>query len=120
MRRRWRLDLSRLSYGGLKDRHAQTVQYLTVRHGPRRGTGESSMRPPEGVKRGFVVQWIRSADGDLAAAKHLLGGGAEFVRGAVFHAQQAVEKFLKAVGAVNSSPAPTTTRDKRAAKFRMA
>jgi len=30
------------------------------------------------------------------------------------------EKFLKAVGAVNSSPAPTTTRDKRAAKFRMA
>jgi HEPN domain-containing protein len=55
------------------------------------------MRPPEGVKRGFVVQWIRSADGDLAAAKHLLSGGAEFVRGAVFHAQQAVEKYLKAV-----------------------
>jgi HEPN domain-containing protein len=55
------------------------------------------MRPPEGVKRGFVVQRIRSADGDLAAAKHLLSGGAEFVRGAVFHAQQAAEKFLKAV-----------------------
>jgi HEPN domain-containing protein len=54
------------------------------------------MRPPEGVKRGFVVQWIRSADGDLAAAKHLLSGGAEFVRGAAFHAQQAAEKFLKA------------------------
>jgi biotin-(acetyl-CoA carboxylase) ligase len=29
------------------------------------------------------------------------------------------EKFSKAVG-FNSSPAPTTTRDKRAAKFRMA
>ena len=55
------------------------------------------MRPPEGVKRGFVVQWIRSADGDLAAAKHLLSGGAELVHGAVFHAQQAAEKFLKAV-----------------------
>ena len=55
------------------------------------------MRPPEAVKRGFVAQWIRSADGDLAAAKHLLSGGAEFVRGVVFHAQQAVEKFLKAV-----------------------
>jgi HEPN domain-containing protein len=55
------------------------------------------MRSPEGVKRGFVVQWIRSADGDLAAAKFLLSGGAEFARGAVFHAQQAVEKFLKAV-----------------------
>ncbi len=55
------------------------------------------MRPPEGVKREFVVQWIRSADGDLAAAKHLLSGGAELVQGAVFHAQQAAEKFLKAV-----------------------
>jgi HEPN domain-containing protein len=55
------------------------------------------MRPPEGVKRGFVVQWIRSADGDLAAAKHLLSGGTELVPGAVFHAQQAVEKCLKAV-----------------------
>jgi BirA family transcriptional regulator, biotin operon repressor / biotin---[acetyl-CoA-carboxylase] ligase len=30
------------------------------------------------------------------------------------------EKFSKAVGAFNSSPAPTTTRDKRAAKFRTA
>lgn len=55
------------------------------------------MRPPEGVKREFVVQWIRSPDGDLAAAKHLLSGGAELVHGAVFHAQQAAEKFLKAV-----------------------
>jgi len=55
------------------------------------------MTPPEDVKRGFVVQWIRSADGDLAAAKHLLGGEAKLLPGAVFHAQQAVEKFLKAV-----------------------
>lgn len=55
------------------------------------------MRPPEGVKRGFVVQWIRSADNDLAAAKHLLSGGAELIPGAVFHAQQAAEKLLKAV-----------------------
>jgi tRNA pseudouridine13 synthase len=37
VRRRWRLELQRLSYGGLKDRHAQTVQYLTILHGPRRG-----------------------------------------------------------------------------------
>jgi tRNA pseudouridine13 synthase len=36
VRRRWRLDLRRLSYGGLKDRHALTVQYLTIFHGPRR------------------------------------------------------------------------------------
>jgi tRNA pseudouridine13 synthase len=36
VRRRWRLEPRRLSYGGLKDRHALTVQYLTVWHGPQR------------------------------------------------------------------------------------
>lgn len=36
LRRRWQIDLPRLSYGGLKDRHARTIQYLTILHGPRR------------------------------------------------------------------------------------
>src|SRR5438477_6982286 len=36
IRRRWQLDHRRLSYGGLKDRHAQTIQYFTVFHGPQR------------------------------------------------------------------------------------
>src|SRR5947209_20462579 len=36
LRRRWDLDRRRVSYGGLKDRHAHTVQYLTVYRGPRR------------------------------------------------------------------------------------
>lgn len=36
LRRRWKLEPRRLSYGGLKDRHAHTVQYLTVFHGPQR------------------------------------------------------------------------------------
>jgi tRNA pseudouridine13 synthase len=36
IRRRWKIDHRRLSYGGLKDRHAQTVQYLTIHNGPRR------------------------------------------------------------------------------------
>jgi tRNA pseudouridine13 synthase len=36
IRRRWRLDLDRVSYGGLKDRHAQTVQYISILHGPKR------------------------------------------------------------------------------------
>jgi tRNA pseudouridine13 synthase len=34
--RRWHLDRRRLSYGGLKDRHAKTVQYFSVFHGPQR------------------------------------------------------------------------------------
>jgi tRNA pseudouridine13 synthase len=37
VRRRWNIEPRRLSYGGLKDRHARTVQYLTIFHGPRRG-----------------------------------------------------------------------------------
>jgi tRNA pseudouridine13 synthase len=36
IRRRWRLDQRRISYGGLKDRHAHTVQFLTILHGPQR------------------------------------------------------------------------------------
>ncbi len=36
LRRRWQLDRGRVSYGGLKDRHARTTQYLTVFRGPRR------------------------------------------------------------------------------------
>ena len=34
LRRRWKIDLQRLSYGGLKDRHAHTIQYLTIHNGP--------------------------------------------------------------------------------------
>lgn len=37
IRRRWQIHESRLSYGGLKDRHAATAQYFTIRQGPRRG-----------------------------------------------------------------------------------
>lgn len=36
VRRRWHIDWRRLSYGGLKDRHAHTVQFFTLLHGPRR------------------------------------------------------------------------------------
>jgi tRNA pseudouridine13 synthase len=36
VRRRWKIEHRRLSYGGLKDRHALTVQYLTIFHGPQR------------------------------------------------------------------------------------
>src|SRR3954452_13883002 len=34
IRRRWKIDLNRLSSGGLKDRHAHTIQYLTIHNGP--------------------------------------------------------------------------------------
>src|SRR5262249_11888963 len=34
IRRRWKVDFHRLSYGGLKDRHAHTIQYFTIHNGP--------------------------------------------------------------------------------------
>ena len=40
--RRWNLAGRRVSYGGLKDRHAVTVQYLTIFEGPERELRESS------------------------------------------------------------------------------
>ena len=36
IRRRWQLDRRRVSYGGLKDRHAVTSQFITVHRGPKR------------------------------------------------------------------------------------
>ncbi|MFO0908453.1 MAG: tRNA pseudouridine(13) synthase TruD [Isosphaeraceae bacterium] len=40
--RRWNLAGRRVSYGGLKDRHALTTQYLTIVEGPERFLQESS------------------------------------------------------------------------------
>ena len=48
IRRRWKLQLRRLSYGGLKDRHAHTIQYLTILRGPQRRL----------TQQGFSVQYL--------------------------------------------------------------
>ena len=40
--RRWNLASHRISYGGLKDRHAETIQYLTIQDGPARPLRETS------------------------------------------------------------------------------
>ena len=41
--RRWKLPRQRVSYGGLKDRHALTTQYVTIKHGPPRTLREKSL-----------------------------------------------------------------------------
>jgi tRNA pseudouridine13 synthase len=48
VRRRWKLEPRRLSYGGLKDRHAHTIQYLTILRGPQRRM----------TQQGFAVQYL--------------------------------------------------------------
>lgn len=44
IRRRWKLSPRRLSYGGLKDRHARTTQYLSIHHGPNRNLSQDGIR----------------------------------------------------------------------------
>lgn len=36
VRQRWNIPFSRIAFGGLKDRHAATSQYITIFHGPKR------------------------------------------------------------------------------------
>src|SRR2546421_767614 len=44
VRRRWQIDWQRISYGGLKDRHALTRQYFTILHGQRHVLTHHSVR----------------------------------------------------------------------------
>jgi HEPN domain-containing protein len=54
------------------------------------------MKPPEQTRRELVEQWRRKASQDLETAEHLLGT-TRFHEAIAFHAQQAVEKYLKAL-----------------------
>lgn len=40
--RNWNLPRNRISYGGLKDRHASTTQYVSIAHGPKQGMSDRS------------------------------------------------------------------------------
>ena len=39
---KWKVHRKRISYGGLKDRHAVTVQHLTIHNGPRKALRQNS------------------------------------------------------------------------------
>ncbi len=66
-------------------------------------------RTREQVIWDFVQDWLRKAEGDLRASQHLLGLEQEDYFTVAFHAQQAAEKFLKAV----RSPSNTVPEDSR-------
>ncbi len=44
IQQRWKLNRYRMSWGGLKDRHAITKQYFTVAGGPKRGMEQTNFR----------------------------------------------------------------------------
>jgi HEPN domain-containing protein len=55
------------------------------------------MKPPEQVKLVLAAQWLAKADQDIKAAAALLGAESPLPYPACFHAQQAAEKYLKAL-----------------------
>ena len=55
------------------------------------------MRPPEQVKMAILRQWLAKADQDIRACETLLSADPPFLYPACFHAQQAAEKYLKAL-----------------------
>jgi tRNA pseudouridine13 synthase len=59
--RRWNLAGRRVSYGGLKDRHAVTVQYLTIVEGPRQAitTPHFELEPLGRLAHAFGPQHFR-------------------------------------------------------------
>src|SRR5438552_9510974 len=44
VRRRWKIDRQRVSFGGRNDRHAHTVQYFTIFHGPEQQLKQTGLR----------------------------------------------------------------------------
>ncbi|MBX9624814.1 MAG: tRNA pseudouridine(13) synthase TruD [Gemmataceae bacterium] len=85
VRRRWQLDFRRLSYGGLKDRHAVSSQHFTVYRGPERGLEQDGIRVTYLGRRAgpFTAADIRAnrfrivlrsmSGADIAAAERALG-----------------------------------------------
>lgn len=55
------------------------------------------MKPPDDLIHRVVTEWLRKANDDLNLADYLLTTGTAFPNAITFHAQQAAEKFLKAL-----------------------
>ncbi len=54
------------------------------------------MRTPDQVRWDFVQEWLRKAESDIEAARILVAEDLDDYEVAAFHAQQAVEKLIKA------------------------
>lgn len=76
--RRLKLPRARVSYGGLKDRHAVTVQHLTIQRGPPRGLEQSNITleylgrcerafTPADIRANAFEIVLRSLDSDALA-----------------------------------------------------
>ena len=55
------------------------------------------MTPPEKVREKLVQEWLRKAGEDFDVAEYLVSRKTPYLSTVGFHAQQAAEKFLKAL-----------------------
>lgn len=94
VRRRWDIDWRRVGYGGLKDRHADTSQFLTVYRGPQRDLTHERIRVTYlgRVTEPFASRHI-TANRFTIVLRHLTADGA-------YAAQQAARE-VEATGLVN-------------------
>ncbi|MEZ6125665.1 MAG: tRNA pseudouridine(13) synthase TruD [Planctomycetaceae bacterium] len=97
---RWQIHRKRISYGGLKDRHAVTVQYLTIHNGPRKDLQQKS----------FQLEYI----GQTSAAYNTDSfRGNRFVLVLRDMTQDEIETALSAIDAVQQYGLPNYFDDQR-------
>src|SRR6516164_3713043 len=94
IRRRWQVEPRRVNYGGLKDRHALTVQYLTIFHGPRRNLRH------QGITLDYLGQTQRAYESADIRANRFRLTVRHLTAEAVQRAQQALEE-VRADGVPN-------------------
>ncbi len=66
------------------------------------------MKQPEDIKREFTRQWIEKAERDYHTSNHLLSAETMYLEAVAFHAQQAAEKYLKALLVWHQTEFPKT------------
>ncbi len=86
--KRWHIPRDRVSYGGLKDRHAVTVQHVTIRNGPRRNLKQTHLElaylgqcsrpfgPKDIASNGFTIALRDVGDEEAALAAQALAAAA--------------------------------------------
>ena len=81
IRRRWRIDFRRMAWGGMKDRHAHTIQYFTIFRGPQRAFNQQRIEvtylgqvdqpySSENILANRFCLVVRGLDGPAISAAH--------------------------------------------------